>query len=99
MSHPRRAAAVSAVILGMLLFPGFSPVSAADGGPPTFTLYRDAGRGSGLNSTSFSTPGPTLTVFLRYPLTIALLRAQPDGSGVNHNWLIDHTGNNQTDLD
>src|SRR5438128_993999 len=94
MSHPRRAAAVSAVILGMLLFPGFSPVSAADGGPPTFTLYGDAGRGWGLNSTSFSTPGPTLTVFLGYPLTIALVGAEPVGSGVKHNCFIDYNGDN-----
>src|SRR5947208_14491508 len=99
MSHPRRAAAVSAVILGMLLFPGFSPVSAADGGPPTFTLYGDAGRGWGLNSTSFSTPGPTLTVFLGYPLTIALVGAEPVGSGVKHNWFIDYNGNNKKDTD
>jgi len=99
MSHPRRAAAVSAVILGMLLFPGLSPVSAADGGPPTITLYGDAGRGWGLNSTSFSTPGPTLTVFLGYPLTIALVGAEPVGSNIKHNWFIDYNGNNQTDPD
>ncbi|TLZ97056.1 MAG: hypothetical protein E6J96_06840 [Methanobacteriota archaeon] len=74
-------------------------MSAADGGPPTFTLYGDAGRGWGLNSTSFSTPGPTLTVFLGYPLTIALVGAEPVGSGVKHNWFIDYNGNNQTDPD
>src|SRR5947208_17057699 len=66
MSHPRRGAAVFAVILGMLLFPALSLVSAAVGGPPAFTLYGDAGGGWGLNSTSFSTPEHILTLFLVY---------------------------------
>jgi len=97
MCHPLRAAAVAAVLLCVLLLPGASPASAASGDPPAFTLYGDAGRGWGLNSTSVSTPGPTLTVYLGHPLTIALVGAEPVGTPVIHNWFIDYNGNNQTD--
>src|SRR5712691_2340555 len=94
MSYPLRAAALAAVLLGVLVLPGSSPASAVDGGPPTFTLYGDGGRGWGLNSTSIRTPGPTLTVFLGHPLTIALVGVE---SAVTHNWFLDYNGNNQTD--
>ena len=94
MFHPLRAAAVAAVLLCMLLLPGSSPASAADGDPPAFTLYGDGARGWGLNSTSIQSPGPTLTVYLGYPVTIALVGIEP---AVTHNWFIDYNGNNQTD--
>jgi len=94
MLHPLRAAAVAAVLLCMLLMPSLPSASAADGDPPTFTLYGDGSRGWGLNSTSIGSPGPTLTVFLGYPVTIALVGIEP---AVTHNWFIDYNGNNQTD--
>src|SRR5437016_3383085 len=94
MLHPLRAAAVAAVLLSMLLMPSLPSASAADGDPPTFTLYGDGSRGWGLNGTSIGSPGPTLTVFLGYPVTIALVGIE---SAVPHNWFIDYNGNNQTD--
>ncbi len=94
MSLPHRAAAVAAVLLWVLLIPGSSPASAANGGPPAYTLYGDAGRGWGLNSTSINNPGPTLIVYLGYPVTIELVGIEP---AVTHNWFMDYNGNNQTD--
>ena len=97
MSLPHRAAAVAAVLFCVLLMPASSLASATDAGPTTLTLYGDSGRGWGLNRTTTTTPGPTITVYLGYPVTLTLVGADPPPAQVTHNWFIDYNGNNQTD--
>src|SRR5437870_12439266 len=97
MSLPHRAAAVAAVLFCALLMPATPPASATDAGPTTLTLYGDSGRGWGLNRTTTTTPGPTITVYLGYPVTLTLVGADPPPAQITHNWFIDYNGNNQTD--
>jgi len=97
MSLPHRAAAVAAVLFCVLLMPASSLASATDAGPTTLTLYGDSGRGWGLNRTTTTTPGPTITVYLGSPVTLSLVGADPPPAQVTHNWFIDYNGNNQTD--
>ena len=89
MSSPLRAAAVVAALLGVLLLPASSPV-AADGGPSNLSFYGDAIRGWGLDSTNVTSPGPTITVTLGYPVTLALHGLDT----VLHNWFIDYNRDN-----
>jgi len=80
----------------MLLMPGSAPASAANGSPSPISLYGDSVRGWGLNNTTITSPGPTLTVPLGYPVTLAL--AGLEQGGVTHNWFIDYNGNDQPDV-
>ena len=95
MLHPHRAAAVVAVLFATVLLPGSIPASAADGGPPIITLYGNAALGWGFNSTTITSPGPTLTVLLGYPVTLHL---NGTDAPAPHNWFIDYNNNNQTDV-
>src|SRR6267378_7344942 len=96
MSLPHRAAAVAVVLFCVLVMPATPPALAAEGGPTSLTLYGDAGRGWGLNTSQITGPGPTITVFLGYPVTLTLVGADPPPAQVTHNWFIDYDGNNLT---
>ncbi|MCI4371296.1 MAG: hypothetical protein L3J78_01460 [Thermoplasmata archaeon] len=91
MSHPRRVAAVAAVLFATLLLPIGFPVSAA--GPPPVPLYGDATAGWGNTSTSIRSPGPNLTFVLGEPVTLALHGADAN----KHNWFIDYNANGAPD--
>lgn len=57
------------------------------------TLYGDAGVGWGLNSTSMSTPGPTLRVGYGDTVQITLIGVDQ----ANHNWFIDYNNDSFPD--
>jgi plastocyanin len=96
MSFPHRSAAVAAVLLIMVLTPGSSRVSAEEGGPMTLSLFGGAVRGWGLNSTAITNPGPTITAFVGYPVTLMLVSV--DDARLDHDWFIDYDGNGDTNV-
>lgn len=86
MSSARRAAVVGAVLLLGLFLPSSFPV-AAEGGPQSLSLYGGAARGWGFTDMP-TTPGPNVTAFLGYPLTLTLISVDP--AGLPHDWFIDY---------
>jgi len=86
MSTARRAAAVAAVLLIGILVPGSFPRAAAEGGPQTLTLHGSALTGWGLDSAEITNPGPTITAYVGYRLTLMLVGVD----ALDHDWFIDY---------
>jgi plastocyanin len=94
MSTGRRAAAVAAVLLIGLLLPGSFSRVAAEGGPQTLSLYGGL-EGWGFTSDSVDDPGPNITAYAGYPLTLMLISV--DDPRLPHDWFISYDGDNQED--
>ena len=98
MLLPIKAAVVAVAIMAIAILPGSSlgalpAVPASDAIRQEITLYGDATGGWRLTSANLTPPGPNVTVYLGYPVTLTLIGLD----STKHTWFIDYNANNLTD--